>query len=597
MSASGAASTAGVRSILSGSDAFGRLDDGAVDELAEQAWTRELRSGEVLYRSGDVPDSAYVVLSGRLRVSDGERVMGYVGRGEPVGEMGVVTGERRSGTVAAVRDTVVAAWGREELLRFLRTHPDSLLALSRLMVRRLREQGRTRLQAANELRGTFAVIPASPGVPVAVLAEALVRRLGGWPVARLVTADHVDAALGEEAAQSPLSDGVVLREWLGRLEGRHRYLVFASRSDRDTWALRCLHSADRVLVLAEAGQPPAPVPVVQELRGGDLLAPVELVLLRPEGDPSPYTLAWREAVGARSHYFVHPWDEHDLRSLSRQVTGRGVGLVLGGGGARGFAHIGLVRALAELRIPVDVVGGTSMGAFLAALLACGLDSVEMTRVARDTFVRANYLNDYALPRYALLRGHKFATRLQEIFGDRQIEDLRHPFFCVSTNLTTGQPVVHDRGPLAAWVGTSMAIPGIGPPVAWQGDLLCDGGVVDNLPTDIMQGLERGSIIASNVSTEGDIRAPGAGLVDPDPDALAHWDADGLPPRLPSILMRTATLTGAAAMARAAEFADIFLDMPCGGIGLFEWKRLDELARRGYEYALAELTPVRDSLIR
>jgi NTE family protein len=270
--------------------------------------------------------------------------------------------------------------------------------------------------------------------------------------------------------------------------------------------------------------------------------------------------------------------------------------VLGGGGARGFAHIGLVRALRELQIPIDVVGGTSMGAFLSALVACGLDSVEMTRVARDTFVRANFLNDYAIPRYSLIRGRKFGVRLREIFGERRIEDLRRPFFCVSTNLTTGVPMVHDRGPLAAWVATSMAVPGVGPPVAYQGELLCDGGLIDNLPTDVMQGLERGMIIASNVSTEGDIRAPGQGLEDPDPEALMHWSDTLPPPRIVSILMRTATLTGAAAMARAAELCDVYIDMPCEGIGLFEFKRLDELVQRGYERALEALTPARDRLL-
>jgi NTE family protein len=448
------------------------------------------------------------------------------------------------------------------------------------------------------LNGTFAVIPASPEVPVTVLAEALVRRLGGWPSARLITAAHVDAALGAGAAQAPLDDsaaGAALKHWLGEIEARHRYVVYAGDSDRDTWALRCLHSADRVLLLAEAAHPPESVPVVDELHRLGLLAAVELVLLRPEGDASPYTLAWRDAVGARAHYFVHPWDARGLAALSRQVTGHGVGLVLGGGGARGFAHIGLVRALAELQIPIDVVGGTSMGALLSALIACGFDHVEMRRVVRDTFVRANYLNDYALPRFSFLRGRKFAARLEAIFGERRIEDLRHPYFCVSTNLTTGSAMVHDRGPLAVWVGTSMAIPGVGPPVAWHGDLLCDGGVVDNLPTDVMQSLERGSIIASNVSTEGSIRAPGAGLIEPDPDALSSWTGEGEPPRLFSILMRSATLTGAAAMARARDIADVYIDMPADGIGLFEWKRLDELIERGYEHALEVLTPVRDSL--
>jgi NTE family protein len=580
--------------------AFDGLSPEALADFGVRAQRHHLRSGQTLFAAGDPSSDAFIVVSGRLRVQIDEKIVGYVGRGEPVGEMGAVTGQPHSATVAAVRDTIVLAFSSEDLLAFLERHPSSLVALTRLMVARLREHGRTRIQTATEVHGTFAVIPASPQVPVMALAEALVKRLGGWPEARLITTAHVDAALGPDAAQAPLSEGAAgdrLHAWLGELETRHRYVVFASDSDRDTWALRCLHSADRVLALVEASQPPAAVPVVDELHAGGSLAPVELVLLRPEGDPSPHTVAWRDAIGARSHYFVHPWDEGDLEALSRQVTGRGVGLVLGGGGARGFAHIGLIRALRELQIPVDVVGGTSMGAFLSALAATGLDSVEITRVARDTFVRGNFLNDYAIPRFAILKGRKFAARLQEIFGDAQIEDLRKPFFCVSTNLTTGAPMVHDRGPLYAWVGTSMAIPGIGPPVAWQGDLLCDGGVVDNLPTDIMQSFERGSIIASNVSTEGDISAPGLGFDAPDPEALAHWTAAGAAPRMSAILMRTATLTGAAATASAREFADVYLEMPCDGVGLFEWKRLEELARRGYEYALEVLTPVRDSLVK
>jgi NTE family protein len=586
--------------VLARVEAFAQLEPAALAELAARAERVELRSGEALYEVGEESTHAYVVVSGRLSVTNGDRVIGYVGRLQPVGEMGAVTAEKRTGTVAAVRDSVVLRIAKDDFVGLLREHSEALLSLTRLMVARLREQGRARMTSATELQGTFAVIPASPDVPVMVLAEALVRRLGGWPDARLITAAHVDAALWPGAAQTPLPDrdaGARLASWLDDLEGRHRYVVYASHSDRDTWALRCLHSADRVLALAEASQPPAPVPVVKELHDGGLLAAVELVLLRPEGDPSPYTLAWRQAVGARSHYFVHPWDEAELASLSRQVTARGVGLVLGGGGARGFAHLGLIRALRDLQIPVDVVGGTSMGAFLAALTALGLDAVEAARVARDTFVRANFLNDYAIPRHSIIHGRKFAARLREIFGDRQIEDLRRPFFCVSTNLTTGASVVHDRGPLAVWVGTSMALPGLVSPVAWNGDLLCDGGLVDNLPTDVMQSLERGAIIASNVSTAGGIRAPGYGLGAPDPEALGHRSGEGPSPGLATILMRTATLTGASALARASEFADVYLDMPCDGIGLFEWKRLDELIERGYEYALEALTPVRASLVK
>lgn len=531
-------------------------------------------------------------------MTSGRALLGYVGRDEPVGEMGVITGEPRAATVRAVRDSTVASVEGGALLAFLDDHPGALMALTRLAIQRLRSQGRSRMLSATEVQGAFAVIPASPDVPVMALAEALVRRLSGWPAARLVTAAHVDASLGAGAAQAPIATddaGAPIVRWLDELESRHRYLVLASEGDRDAWALRCVHNADRVLVLGEAGARPAPVPVLAELRKGG--APVELVLLRPEGDPSPHTLAWREQTAARAHYFLHPWDESELASLARQVTGRGVGLVLGGGGARGFAHIGLVRALEQLRIPVDVAGGASMGAFIAALLACGFDSVEMAQIVRESFVRNNYLNDYSVPRVSLIRGRKFAARLGEVFEERRIEELRRTYFCVSTSLTTGATVVHDRGPLATWVGTSMSVPGIAPPTAYEGELLCDGGVVDNLPTDVMQSLERGSIVASNVSTEGAIRAPGAGVGDPDPEALLRRQGDGPAPRLSEILVRSATLTSATAMQLAAERADVYLRMPTQDLGMFDWRRLDELVERGYEHALEQLEPVRDALIR
>ena len=585
--------------VLAQTPVFTGLDEQALDRLCSLAERHDLLSGDVLYREGDPSTSIYVVASGRLRVASGETLVGYVGRREPVGEMGVVVGEPRTSTVRAVRDSILVRIGAADFLSFLDQQAPALLSLSRLMVQRLREQERKRLLSATEVQGALAIIPATPDVPVMALAEALVRRLSGWPDARLVAAAHVDAALGEGAAQTPLSDregSTRLLTWTGELESRHRYLVYAADSDRDDWARHCVHSADRVLVLAEASARPQPIPVLDELRERGLPVPVELVLLRPEGDPSPHTLAWREIAGARTHYFVHPWDENDLASLARQVAGRGVGLVLGGGGARGFAHIGLVRALEQLRIPVDVAGGTSMGAFVSALLACGFDSVEMEQIAAETFVRNNYLNDYALPRVSVIRGRKFAARLEQIFGERRIEDLRRSYFCISTNLTTGATVVHDRGALYAWVGTSMAVPGVAPPIAYEGDLLCDGGVVDNLPTDVMQRLERGSIVACSVSGEGAIRAPGAGLGEPDPEALLRRAGSEPPPRLSEILVRSATLTSATAMALAAERADVYIRMPSQSFGMFEWSRLEKLIELGYERALEELAPVRDRLV-
>lgn len=574
---------------------FKPLADTALNELAALAEPLHLSSGSLLYAADDVSDYFYILIRGRLRVSANGALVGHINRHEPVGEMGVITGDGRAASVHAIRDSLLLRIKAGDFLDFMRTHPDSLLALTQLVVKR----GRQQLQATTKHHGTMAVIPATSGVSATQLAEALIGHLGGWPKTRLVTAAHVDSIFGEGFAQTALdhsSDDVRLRGWLASLEENHRYILYAASNDHDPWSLRCLHQADRILILAEANRVPEPVPVLDALHDGGVVAPIELVLLRSEGDPSPHTLAWREETRARAHYFVHPWLHADISSLARQISGHGVGLVLGGGGARGFAHIGLIRALEQLHIPVDIVGGTSMGAFVSAMLACGFDSMEMSRIAYETFVAHNYLNDYTIPRVSLIRGARFHSRLHAIFGTRRIEELRRTYYCISTNLTTGTSMIHEHGLLSTWVGTSMSVPGVTPPIAWHGDLLCDGGVVNNLPTDVMQSLERGIVIASNVSMNGDLCAPGAGLDEPDQGALLNRKGMPRPPSMTEILMRTATLASDTTIQLASiERADVYLRMPIADIGMFDWHRLDELIERGYRQAIEVLTPIRSTL--
>lgn len=580
---------------------FADVDPQALAALAATADPLTLASGDCLYREDDPPRHLYVLLQGRLQASHGGRVLGHISRLEVVGEMGVLAAEVRNATVHALRDSALLRFRSADVLAFLRRQPEVLLRLTRLVIARGRDYQHLHRPSATRRSGTLAIVPALAHLPAVVLAEKLTEAMGGWPTTRLVTAAHVDSLFGAGAAQTPLDGGpadLALRAWLAELETCHTYLVYCGDNDQDHWSLRCLRQADRILILADAGQPPDDVPVLQALQRNGLVTPVELVLLRPEGDPSPHTHAWTQATGARAHYFLHPWARRELDALSRQISGRGIGLVLGGGGARGFAHIGLIRALEELQIPIDLVGGTSMGAFIGALLACGFDSVEMEHLAHETFVARNYLNDYTMPKVSLIRGERFHQRLFTLFGQRRIEDLRKTYYCISTNLTTGHAGVHRHGPLASWVGTSMCVPGVAPPIAYEGDLLCDGGVVNNLPTDVMQSLERGLIIACNVSNDGDIRAPGAGLGgEPDQAALLNWTGSVPAPSLTEILMRTATLTSDTITQRASiERADIYLRMPIADFGMFDWAQMELLIQRGHEHALEVLTPWRDRLL-
>ncbi len=587
-----------LRSVLAESTLFADLAPLALDVLAGIATPLHLNSGDRLFAEGDSAEHLYIVATGRLRVTAGDTVIGYAGRLEPVGEIGLLSSEPRIASVHAIRDSLLIQIRCDLLLQFLIANPTALLAMTRVLITRLRENQRQIKLTSARSAHTFAVIAASPEIDAAGVARELHNRLAAQQGCRLLDAAGVDRELGEGMAQSlstDNADNTRLMEWLNRLERDHHFLIYSAGAEPDLWARRCIRQADRVLLLADAAAVPVATPMIDALRRSGILATIELVLLRPGDAEGGDVLAWKAQIGAGAHHFLRPGNGADLDRLVRMLTGRAVGLVLGGGGARGFAHLGLIRALEELHIPVDVAGGSSMGAFISALVACGYDSHEMLPLLRETFVTHNYLNDYMFPRVSLIRGRKFMRRLRQVFNERKIEHLRMTWFCVSTNLTRGTAMVHDHGPLEMWLAASMTVPGIAPPVVYKGELLADGAVVNSLPTDVMQGLERGPIVASDVSTEGDIRAPG--IEGPDPEGLLTWTGEGEPPNLRDILFRTATLTSESGVQRRAARADLYLRMPVGGIGMFEWKRIEEVIERGYQYSKGKLADAKSALLK
>jgi predicted acylesterase/phospholipase RssA/CRP-like cAMP-binding protein len=570
---------------------FAGLEPAALERLQALCTVQEVRGGETLFRIGRPAEYLYIVALGRLRavLPDGV-VAGDITRLEPVGEIGLLSGEPHGADVHALRDSLLLRIARDDLLAFVSAYPAALLEMTRVIVHRLRRNQRQSLLETARQAQSMALVPAHPGIDIAAVTGRMQTALEacGIPVQRLDVA-RLEEAMGAGAAEKLLADPHAhqrLMNWLDEHERSNASLLYCAGSGDHAWAECCMRQCDRVLVVTDAARPAADSAVLDTLRRLELRVPVHLLLLRPDQAPPGDINGWRAKAGASSHHYLRPDSGRDYASLARQLSGRGVGLVLSGGGARGFAHIGLIRALEELEIPVDLAGGTSMGAFFSALRACGFNSREMTDIARETFVAHNYLNDYVLPRVSLIRGRKFLAQLRRLFGERNVEDLRMPYFCVSTNLTQAKTMVHDRGLLATWVGTSMAIPGVAPPVAYRGELLVDGAVTNSLPTDIMHGLGRGPIIASDVSTEGGLKAPG--IDGPDPEALLRRDGNKAQVSLIDILFGGMALTSESGVRLRASRADLYIRMPVAGIALFAWKRLDEIVDRGYEHAMEKL---------
>jgi NTE family protein len=289
-----------------------------------------------------------------------------------------------------------------------------------------------------------------------------------------------------------------------------------------------------------------------------------------------------------THHHVRAGNTNDIRRLARFIAGRAVGIVLAGGGARGFAHIGIIKALKEAGVPFDHVGGTSMGAILAAGLAQEWDVPELTERMREVFVNNNPLNDFTFPWVALVRGKKASLALQKHFGDVRIEELPVPFFCVSSDLTTGRIHEHRAGVLWRALRATVALPGILPPVTYHGHLLVDGGVMNNLPVDVMRehAMGAGPIVACDVTGEIDLQAK-ADHYGESPWWMAWKGLRGNPSMI-SILMRSGTVGSEAQRRIVREQADYLIEPPMPDIGLRDWKKFDQAIQEGYDVARASI---------
>lgn len=577
-----------IHSVLARSRLFRDIHAEPLAAIAGATRVLELRGGSKLMEEGEPADSLYVVVSGRLRSSSTSGLMHReFGADESIGDVSVVANQPRMYTVHAVRDSVLLELPGLKLLNALQMYPGALYIMMRRVVRRQQQLHRRHHGPESSPLKTMSLMELWPGSGAKEFERRLLDSLRREQEVCVIDAATVDAALGPGTSETPFADSAENRRlvrWLGEQERAHDMLLFVVKphTAHPEWQRRCLRQADALLLAGEAHQPRVRDDVLALLADAPKLSTRE-VILRRNGNTLGDVLGIKQTLHARDHHYWCSGDQDTVDGIARQLSGRAIGVVLGGGGARGFAHIGLARALSELNIPVDLFGGSSMGAFIAALWAQGIPPREMVGICRDNFVQRNLLNDFVLPRVSLIRGQRFYKALRDLFGDTRIEDLWHPYYCLSTNLTQGHAHAHRDGSLATWCAASMCIPGVAPPIGWRGNLHADGGIVNNLPTDVMHDWGRGPVLASNVGTEGTVHC--RGVEGPAVDVLHQWGLDQKRPSLFEILTRTATLTSESSLAQRREMADVFLQMPVPKVGMFAWEHIDDLVRVGYDHAM------------
>ena len=569
--------------ILAGS-LFGAFSTVIGAQLSDQTERVSLAAGEWLFREGDRAEHAYLVHSGRVEVvieHPVEIVLRQVKRGEMLGEHALLMGGSRTTSVRASRDSELTKLSRAQFEKLLFESPGFVLGLLRAMATQISSHRVTSGEPAAP--GTIAVVGLEPGAPVA--------RIG----AELTTgiADHAGV---EELRPDPGRDPSDFRAALKRTEAGRQHVVLTAGCNPagDPWTSFCLREADVVIAVTTGS------PTPDWLQRSQLLEGCELIVLDAPLSPELLTFAPREVQGVRGETALRD----AIGATARRLAGRAVGLVLSGGGARAFAHLGVLEELEKTGIRIDRYAGVSFGALISGVTAGGATSGEMIELAKRFFVDSNPATDYTIPAYSLIRGSKTRRRLREFFGERRIEELARRWFCVSADLVARELIVHRTGLMADAIYPSLALPGVFPPdPTKEGRLLVDGGVIDNLPVETMAGRAEGPIIAVDVTQRlgmpSPARRPGLAWMARRMRRVLTGYEERLP-ALPETIAGSIALGSSDTVNAALQHADLVISPRVDGVGMLDWGQLPralESGRRAAREALEAAAPQLESWTR
>ncbi|XP_062701691.1 neuropathy target esterase sws isoform X1 [Aedes albopictus] len=512
-----------------------------------------LESGRAVYRQDENSDCTYIVLNGRLRSvithSNGKKeIVGEYGKGDLIGIVEMITETPRTTTVMAVRDSELAKLpeGLFNAIKF--KYPIVVTQLISLLSHRILGSMQARPITGSSLTAvpfdttqqiqhrysTVAIVPISEDVPLTAFTYELYHSLCAIGSTLRLTSDVVRKTLGPQIMDQ--SNEYRLTSWLGQQEDRHNIALYQCDLTFGPWTQRCLRQADVIVIVGLGDRPPTIGKLEKEIDRLAIRTAKELVLLHHEGAARPTnTTSWlnmrawvsrhhhiqcpKRLFTRRSQYRINdlyskvlmsePNIHSDFSRLARWLTGNSVGLVLGGGGARGAAHVGMFKAIQEAGIPIDMVGGVSIGAFMGALWCSEKNVTTVTQKAREWCKKmtqwGRQLMDLTYPITSMFSGRDFNQTIRGTFGDVCIEDLWIPYFTLTTDISASCARTHTHGSLWRYVRSSMSLSGYMPPLCdpKDGHLLLDGGYVNNLPADVMRAQGAAHIIAIDVGSQDD----------------------------------------------------------------------------------------------
>ncbi len=592
---------------------FGEAAPGVMEFAASsQAW-EHLEKGEILVRQGDPVDAWYLVLSGELaavHVFAGQRtVKNFMRRGDLAGDLPLAAGSRHPMHLVATRETWLLRFHCDQFQKLFFERLNLLQGALRRVVRQLSLNDHQAKDATIAMR--MAVVPAPTedastcniasfvdGLeqamarfgPVMVLDSSLCEMLHIVSAPETLSADHVE--------------WMRLSAWLERQTQAGVRVIMVGDYDTPRWNLRIARECDTLLHLA----PGRAAPSVRGVNLPELLQPSMetspdgawwyspnwLCLLHsPETVRPAGTNAWLRSLPVSEHFHVREAHEGDINRLARHLSGNAIGMALSGGGARGIAHAGVHQALTETGVPVDYFAGTSAGALMASILSNDEGSlVALQRIANGLGATKNVFGDYTLPLISLLKSERFRSAIHAMFGDQRLEDNWIPCAVVTTNLTQSRQQVFTRGLICEVALASASMPAVTKPVVIDGDLYCDGGLVNNLPVDILKEhgcrYTLGCFVGSKLQLRlTDSVLPGTWTMLFDRLFLGGRNTSGVP-NVIELLVAATTLASDAALANTSANADVFFEPPLSEFPVLNFSRGEGVAKGGFDHASALL---------
>jgi EmrB/QacA subfamily drug resistance transporter len=575
---------------------FAELSSEMREGIAELATNISLAREQWLFHEGDPADGVYVLRVGQLEVvREGAEpeTLNTLTRGAVLGELALLSDSVRSASVRALRDTELLRIDKEAFHSLLRSEPELALSLTRVLSAQL--QASRAIPVSRRGRPvTIALRAVDPGVPLLELADELSRALCTWgKVAVLHPGDGSPRDAGGAARADAFAAFAPLVE---RCEEDHDQVIMACGAEEraSSWDEFCIARADRVIAVVSEAWPegqdgPARGGDWLSLRGSDLLA-------HGIGAGSGGLAGWVASLSPASIYAISAGGDRraDVARMARRLGGQSVGVVLAGGGARAFAHLGALEVLLDAGMLVDRVAGVSMGSFIGGLLASGYDSPSMDACCFEEWVRRNPMNDYTVPRSSLIKGHKAEAMLERVFGETRIEELSRSFYCASVDIRSGSLVIDRDGPMILTVGASMSLPLIAPPLRREEQLLIDGSLLDNLPLAPMTATGEGPVLAIDIKGGEERQRPEQRpTVSSQPSVRPHRERL---PSLPETMSRIALLSSASTDETARRLADMTIRVRVPGVGLLEFHQIDESRAAGRRAAREALDGAPDWLL-